>query len=161
MTELALFVSTFVVVFALGFQSLNVNGGHYVLAFLTSFAISGSNLVLFKYAPGASFTQCVAFMGGGPFGIIAAMWMHRRFVRRSNRGDDTDPWDEVLRARLAGVHRVTLAQVMQSHLNMQAARMNVGDARRVARILARHGWTKARSDARASWVWTRPQESAP
>ena len=30
MTELMLFLSTFVAVFALGFQSLNVNNGHYV-----------------------------------------------------------------------------------------------------------------------------------
>ena len=32
MTELTLFASTFVLVFALGAQSLNVNNGHYVAA---------------------------------------------------------------------------------------------------------------------------------
>ena len=80
MIELALFVSTFVVVFALGFQSLNVNGGHYWCAFFTSFAISGSNLALFKLAPNANLAECIAYMGGGPFGIVASMWAHRRWV---------------------------------------------------------------------------------
>lgn len=45
MTALILFVSTFVAVFALGFQSLNVNQGHYRAAALTSFAIGGGNLI--------------------------------------------------------------------------------------------------------------------
>ncbi len=39
MTELFLFLSTFLAVFAPGFQSLNVNNGHYMAAFITSFAI--------------------------------------------------------------------------------------------------------------------------
>lgn len=80
MTELALFISTFTVVFALGFQSLNVNGGHYWWAFFTSFAISASNLVLFKLAPNADLLECIAYMGGGPFGIVASMWAHRRWI---------------------------------------------------------------------------------
>jgi hypothetical protein len=42
MNEIALFISTFVLVCALGLQSLNVNGGHYVAAFFTSFAIGAS-----------------------------------------------------------------------------------------------------------------------
>lgn len=81
MTALALFVSTFVLVFALGLQSLNVNGGHRIAAFFTSFAISGGNLVLFKLAPDASELEMIAFVLGGPFGIIASMWFHPRMVR--------------------------------------------------------------------------------
>jgi hypothetical protein len=147
-------------VFALGFQSLNVNGGHYLLAFLTSFAISGSNLVLFKLAPGATFGQCVAFMGGGPFGIVAAMWVHSRYVRRGRREDQaSDPWEEVLRARLAGVKKVTLAEVLQVHLNIQPGRMSVNDARRVARILLQNGWLRTRPHAGGPWVWTKEQAS--
>lgn len=42
MTALALLASTFGLVFALGLQSLNVNGGHMRLAFLTSFAIGAA-----------------------------------------------------------------------------------------------------------------------
>lgn len=81
MTALYLFGSTFVLVFALGFQSLNVNGGHYWLAFFTSFAIGAANLVLYKLAPNANTVEMAAFLLGGPFGIVASMWAHQRFVR--------------------------------------------------------------------------------
>lgn len=82
MSELWLFGSTFVLVFGLGLQSLNVNGGHYMAAFLTSFVIGGANMVLFKLAPNASPTEIAAYLLGGPFGIICSMAAHRRIVRR-------------------------------------------------------------------------------
>ena len=81
MTELTLFASTFVLVFALGAQSLNVNNGHYVAAALTSFVIGSGQMVLFKLAPNASWSEIAAFLSGGPFGIIASMWAHPRLVR--------------------------------------------------------------------------------
>lgn len=82
MTELLLFASTFAVVFFLGLQSLNVNGGHYLLAFCTSFAIGASQLALYRYMPEATLAQTIAYLLGGPLGIVSSMWMHRRFVRR-------------------------------------------------------------------------------
>ena len=82
MTELALFVSTFALVFFLGLQSLNVNRGHYVAAFITSFGIGLSNLVLFKLAPDAAGTEIAAYIIGGPFGIVSSMWIHRRTIGR-------------------------------------------------------------------------------
>lgn len=94
MTELGLFVAAFVSVFALGFQSLNVNHGHYRLAFLTSFAIGGGQLVLMRYVPDASLTQIVATLLGGPLGIIASMHVHHHLVRLKK------PWLCVL-----GVHK--------------------------------------------------------
>jgi len=81
MTELILFGSTFVLVFALGAQSLNVNNGHYAAAALTSLAIGAGQMVLFKLAPDASVTEVAAFMLGGPFGITASMWAHPRLAR--------------------------------------------------------------------------------
>lgn len=81
MIATTIFVSTFVLVFALGFQSLNVNNGHYKAAFLTSFAISASNLILFKTVPQADWMQILAYLTGGPFGIVASMWAHRKFMR--------------------------------------------------------------------------------
>lgn len=78
MNEFALFCSTFVLVMALGLQSLNVNGGHHIAAFFTSFAIGASNLVLFKLAPNAGTTEIIAYLSGGPLGIIAAMEVHPR-----------------------------------------------------------------------------------
>ncbi|MBK8916405.1 MAG: hypothetical protein IPM64_17710 [Phycisphaerales bacterium] len=82
MSELALFSSTFVLVFALGLQSLNVNGGHYLAAFLTSFVIGGMNMVLYKLAPNASATEIMAYLVGGPLGIVTSMAAHRRFAKR-------------------------------------------------------------------------------
>ena len=89
MIEFALFLSTFISVFALGFQSLNVNNGHYTAAFLTSFVIAASNLVLFKLAPQAAGTEIAAYLSGGSIGIICAMkvhgWMRHR-LRRDKKG---------------------------------------------------------------------------
>jgi len=85
MTELLLFVSTFTLVFLLGFQSLNVNGGHYWAAFLSSFGISLSQLVLYKLVPDATLSQVAAYMLGGPLGIVASMWAHRHTVGRKGR----------------------------------------------------------------------------
>jgi hypothetical protein len=79
MTELLLFSSTFVLVFCLGFQSLNVNGGHLIAAFFTSFGIGLGNLVLYKLAPSADFSECLAYLAGGPLGIVSSMAVHRRY----------------------------------------------------------------------------------
>lgn len=83
MTALVLFLSTFVLVFALGLQSLNVNGRHYVWAFFTSFAIGGSNMVLLKLGPDANWLEVAAFLSGGPLGIVTSMWVHPLLVSRS------------------------------------------------------------------------------
>lgn len=82
MTEIALFASTFLLVFFLGLQSLNVNGGHYTAAFFTSFGIGAGNMVLFKLAPHADAWQIAAYLLGGPFGIITSMVIHRRATGR-------------------------------------------------------------------------------
>ena len=85
MSELALFASTFVTVFALGLQSLNVNGGHYVAAFLTSFLIGAGNLVIQKIAPHANASEMLAYLAGGPLGIVTSMVVHRRTIGRRRR----------------------------------------------------------------------------
>ena len=82
MILLALFGSTFILVFALGAQSLLVNNGRYVAAFLNSFLIGACNLVLFKLAPQATPDEMMAFLSGGPFGIVSAMWMFRHLHRK-------------------------------------------------------------------------------
>ena len=84
MNALALFGSTFAVVLFLGLQSLNVNGGHYRAAFLTSFGIGACNLVLLKLGPNANTIEMIAFLTGGPFGIVASMWVHARTIGRRN-----------------------------------------------------------------------------
>lgn len=82
MNALILFASTFVLVFALGLQSLNVNGGHYRAAFFTSFAIGAAQMILLKLGPEASAIEIAAYLGGGPLGIIVSMWVHRRTIGR-------------------------------------------------------------------------------
>lgn len=82
MTALIIFGSTFILVFALGFQSLNVNNGHYKAAFFTSFAIALSNLVLFKTVPQAGVMEIAAYLTSGPFAIVASMWAYRKWVRK-------------------------------------------------------------------------------
>lgn len=81
MNELILFGSTFASVFALGFQSQNVNNGHYIAAFLTSFLIGSSQIVLYKLVPGADMSQVMATLAGGPLGITASMFVHRKFMK--------------------------------------------------------------------------------
>jgi len=73
-----LLASTFGLVFALSLQSKLVNNGHYVAAFLNSAAIGACNLVLFRLAPDATGLEIVGYLAGGPFGVIASMWVYRR-----------------------------------------------------------------------------------
>jgi hypothetical protein len=90
-SALAIFAATFVTVFALAIQSLNTNGGHKLLAFITSFAIGGSHLVLYKVLPGPTdWLQNAAYLLGGPFGIVSAMLAHPWLVRRLGRRPP--PW---------------------------------------------------------------------
>lgn len=95
MTELILFASTFVTVFALGFQSQNVNQGHYWAAAITSLFIGGATLVLYKILPEATVTQSAAYLLGGVTGITSSMWAHRRWraamlkAKRMSRYADT------------------------------------------------------------------------
>lgn len=83
MASLWLFASSFALVFALGFQSQNVNRGHYKAAAITSFVIGGSQMVLFKLAPDADALQTAAYLLGGPIGIVSSMWAHRRWMPKS------------------------------------------------------------------------------
>lgn len=86
-----LFVSTFIMVGALGFQSLNVNNGHYAAAFLTSFAIGTGNLFVLKLVPGGDAAVMVAYLMGGPFGIVASMWLHKRTIGRKRFAGSETP----------------------------------------------------------------------
>lgn len=82
MSALFIFVATFAVVLFLGLQSLNVNGGHKLLAVTTSFGISAANLFILKIMPGPTdWLDHAAYMTGGPLGIYASMCIHPYVVR--------------------------------------------------------------------------------
>jgi hypothetical protein len=85
MIHLALFASSFLTVFALGFQQQNVTGNHYGAAFFTSFLIGGGQLGILKMVPNTDDPLMVAaYLMGGPLGIIASMVAHRRTVGRKH-----------------------------------------------------------------------------
>lgn len=77
------FVSTFVAVFALGFQSQNVNQGHYWAAAWTSLAIGVSSIFLYKLMPESGPLEILGYLVGGVTGITASMYVHRRTLGRS------------------------------------------------------------------------------
>lgn len=85
MTALLIFTATFITVFALGFQSLNVNKGHPKAAFLTSFVIGIGNLAVLKLVPDTqALLDNAAYLLGGPFGIVASMWVHNKFMGKKD-----------------------------------------------------------------------------
>lgn len=81
MTYLLLFASSFLTVFALGFQQQNVSGGHHSAAFITSFLIGAGQLGILKLVPNTGDTwMMVAYLAGGPIAIVASMIIHPRTV---------------------------------------------------------------------------------
>ena len=76
MTFIALFASTFSLVFLLGIQQLNVHHGYRLASVSTSLAIGCAQLALFKLAPDADAVQIAGFLSGGPVGIWCAMEAH-------------------------------------------------------------------------------------
>ena len=92
MTLIALFGSTYLIVFALTTQSLWVNNGRYAYAFANSFLIGGCNLALFKLAPQATPDEMMAFLSGGPLGVFSAMWMLRHLHRKPESALDGEQY---------------------------------------------------------------------
>ena len=75
---LLVFVATWLSVFTLGLQSLNVNQGHYLAATLTSLGIGTGHIFLYKFMPSAGLLEFAAYYAGGVTGITSSMWFHRR-----------------------------------------------------------------------------------
>lgn len=97
MTAAAIFTSQFILVAALGLQSLNVNNGHRLLAALTSLVICVTTLasteLTFMHDP-LNLIKAVAFIAGSVSGILAGMsahpWLARHIGKRSHL-DSTPP----------------------------------------------------------------------
>jgi len=85
MTHAALFLSAFSTVFLLGFQQQNVIGGHYLAAVVVSLGIGVSQIFLWRLVPTADGWQIVATLAGGPCGIVAAMYLHPKLMRKHRR----------------------------------------------------------------------------
>lgn len=76
---LLVFASTFIAVFFLGLQSLNVNQGHRLAATVTSFFISLGHLALYRHMPTGGPLEIAGYFAGGIAGINAAMSFHPQF----------------------------------------------------------------------------------
>lgn len=85
MTTASIFALQFLCVLALGLQSLNVNGGHRLLAAITSVVISitslgGTYFTLIYTDPSA--LNVTAFIAGSVCGILTSMRIHPWLVER-------------------------------------------------------------------------------
>ncbi len=83
MTQLAILaVMSFVQVFALGFQSRNVNSGHIGWAAGTSFFIGLSQASVWRNitAPDAGIAAAIVYATSGAIAIVCAMKVHGRFL---------------------------------------------------------------------------------
>lgn len=82
MNALYLFGATWALVLFLGLQSLNVNGNHKLLASFTSFGIGAANITVLKIMPGPTgWMEVMAYLLGGPIGILTSMAIHPYMVR--------------------------------------------------------------------------------
>lgn len=75
---LLVFAGTWLSVFTLGLQSLNVNQGHYLAAAITSLGIGTGHIILYKVMPGADAMEVAFYLLAGVTGITSSMWFHRR-----------------------------------------------------------------------------------
>jgi hypothetical protein len=66
----------------LGFQQINVQHRKVLLSIPTSLGIAAANYWLYKLLPSGSFeiVQFSSFAIGGAIGVVAAMYVHDKFV---------------------------------------------------------------------------------
>lgn len=84
MSLLLIFVAGFGSVFALGFQSRNVNHGNYGWAAATSFAIGIMQTALWgQLFSNLTWPATIAYSLSGACGITASMYVHKRWVAKS------------------------------------------------------------------------------
>ena len=93
MNVLLLFLGSFFIVFALGFQQHNVHYRRYQAAFLNGIFIGIMNLLVLRFGPSASPVEMAGFLMGGPLGSVAAIWLNGKvLIRASNaRGEKAQP----------------------------------------------------------------------
>lgn len=80
-------IAAFAQVFALGFQSRNVNHGNYGWAAGTSFFIGISQVAVWHriMSPGAGAAEAIVYGFSGSLAIVTSMWVHQRFIRKNGR----------------------------------------------------------------------------
>jgi len=80
-------LATFALVFFRALQQLNVTGGHYIAAAITSYAIGAAEVAVILMAIEYGWIA-IPWMGtGGAIGVTTAMLMHRKTIGRSKNND--------------------------------------------------------------------------
>jgi hypothetical protein len=83
--QLTVFATGFISVFALGFQSRNVNHGNYGWAAATSVFVGLSQALLWKHIiKDDSLFSAVTYAVAGALAITSSMYVHERFIKRVN-----------------------------------------------------------------------------
>ena len=94
LTTFLLGLSTFFLVFLLGFQSLSVQSRKWLIAPVLSFGIGVCNLYMFMVVPHVDINNVqhvAAYLLGGPVGILYSMFIHFKVVgQRSKRSEHCD-----------------------------------------------------------------------
>ena len=80
MNGMLLFLGSFFLVFALGFQQSNVQHSRYQAALVNGLFIGVMNLLVLRIGPSASTMEMIAFLIGGSLGSAAAIGGVRNFV---------------------------------------------------------------------------------
>lgn len=88
MELLTIFISGYVSVFTLGFQSRNVNHGNYGWAAVTSVLVGLSQAALWTHilAPGQTWMGASVYALSGALGITSSMYVHERFIVPKGHG---------------------------------------------------------------------------
>lgn len=84
---LTIFITGFLSVFAMGFQSRNVNNGDYKYAALSSLFIGLSSVYLWNTVP-ATLVGGLIYGASGSCGITLSMWIHKRFIQKGKHVRD-------------------------------------------------------------------------
>lgn len=82
---LTIFGVGFMSVFAMGFQSRNVNHGNYGWAAGTSFFIGVSSMYLWKNVLETGLVGGIVYGASGALAITSSMYIHERFIKRGGR----------------------------------------------------------------------------
>lgn len=87
MTLILLGLISFIMVFAMAFQSRNINSGQYLFAAFGSMFIGFSQAFVWRATTSTdSYVEVLVYSVAGGIGCVAAMWTHRRYVTKDHKG---------------------------------------------------------------------------
>lgn len=86
MSAFLLFLSSFTIVFLLGFQSQVVRDKHWLFAFFISLGIGMCQVASMKIIPNATMTESTFFILGGACGISSSIPVHSIWKKWYHKG---------------------------------------------------------------------------